>query len=157
MYNTALPASLPGQPAPGPPAVRRSGPNWLLFAGLGFGGVIILFLVIAMLTAVLGIRQGPSAVPADFPVYPGATLDMAIGNEQWAASAVWTTNVQVNSVDAFYQEALSRPPWELIGPTPTVRGLRFRRTRGETRRGELRFVERNGQTKIELVLVSSSG
>ena len=81
---------------------------------------------------------------------------MAIGNERLGSSAAWTTDAPIDSVEAFYQQALSRSPWELMGSAPSGRGWRFKRTQGQSVRGEVLFVQQNSLTEIQLVLVRVS-
>ena len=148
----------PSQGTPTPPVIRprRSGPNWIRIAVVGtLGG----FLIVGGLALLGSFEKGWNAggtfgVPQDFPIYPGAGLigvKESFGTTGTSVSASWDATASLDTVNAYYSDQLSKPPWAIVRKNPTDGTWEFQRTDGKMR-GLIQLSGHGQSTRIDILL-----
>ena len=102
----------------------------------------------------------PAGFPADFPIYAGAQLKAACmvpgtGSTQWTVE--WQTTDKLNSVQAYYVNALNKNDWVLVaysGDIDTRFSATFQRSSNANAKGSLDVTNAGGPTTIALVLAT---
>ena len=122
------------------------------------GALLVLFFGSLVPTLQYG---GRSAIPSDFPVYPGAHLESAIStttNRCSTVDATWSTSDGASQVVDFYTSRLPEAGYTIGAPTPGRGGadLGFAKPAASTN-GSVYITSRGGRTVIELTLFKGSG
>ncbi len=114
----------------------------ILVATAGVWLVLVGALVTLVFTVLLPAVQfsGRSQIPADMPVYPGASLESAFSSTSPGCTTVqagWSSTANADSVVTFYQQQLAQGPWTLVQTKPVGNAtlLYFRSTSGPDRAG----------------------
>ena len=105
-----------------------------------------LLLVGALLTLVFTVLlpdvqfAGRSQIPADLPVYPGASLETAFASSSPGCTTVqagWSSTADADSVVTFYDQQLAQGPWTLVQTKPVGDAMLvyFKSTSGPDREG----------------------
>ena len=69
-----------------------------------------------LLSPTVVVADLPEEFPADFPIYPAATI--IAGNQQGTnISAIFSTPDPASDLVAFYRESLDKDPWQLVSVT----------------------------------------
>src|SRR5258708_36385191 len=95
----------------------------ILVATAGVWLVLVGALVTLVFAVLLPAVQfsGRSQIPADMPVYPGASLESAFSSTSPGCTTVqagWSSTANADSVVTFYQQQLAQGPWTLVQTKP---------------------------------------